>query len=90
MEKNVKSISIFALTVLLIPADGQMQVDVFRHRNFAIWSIGTKVLPVLVKNSGKIGRFCHIWTQKGEGCQIKAYQISRRLPLYHIIYLTNV
>ena len=33
------SIQILFLTDLLIPADGQIKVDIFRHRNFAIWSI---------------------------------------------------
>ena len=53
-KKNVcpleTSIQILFLTDLLIPADGQIKVDIFRHRNFAIWSMGTKVMPVLVKN----------------------------------------
>ena len=35
----------------MIPADSQMQVHISRHRNFAIWSIGTRDMPVLVKNS---------------------------------------
>ena len=39
------------LTDLLIPADGQMQVLISRHRNFPIWSMGTRDMPVLVKNS---------------------------------------
>ena len=43
-------ILILFLTDLLIPADRQMQVDTFRQRNFVIWSISTKVMPVLVKN----------------------------------------
>ena len=49
-KKNVcpleTSIQILFLTDLLIPADGQIKVDIFRHRNFAILSIGTKVMPV--------------------------------------------
>ena len=53
LKKNVcppeTSIYILFLTVLLIPVDGQRQVDIFRHRNFVIWSIGTQVMPVLVK-----------------------------------------
>ena len=53
-KKNVcpleTSIQILSLTDLLIPADGQIKVDIFGHRNFAIWSIRTKVVPVLVKN----------------------------------------
>ena len=57
-EKNVLplniSIQILSLTDLLIPADGQIKVDIFRHTNFAIWSMGTKVMPVLVKNCTKI------------------------------------
>ena len=57
-EKNVcppeTSIYILFLTVLLIPVDGQRQVDIFRHRNFVIWSTGTKVMPLLVKNWTKI------------------------------------
>ena len=39
------------LTDLMISADGQMQVLISRHRNFPIWSMGTKDMPVLVKNS---------------------------------------
>ena len=54
LKKNVcppeTSIYILFLTVLLIPEDGQRQVDIFRHGNFAIRSIGTQVIPVLVKN----------------------------------------
>ena len=42
-EKNVcpleNSIQILSLTDLLIPADGQMKVDTFRHKDFAIWSM---------------------------------------------------
>ena len=57
-KKNVcpleTSIQILFLTDLLIPADGQIKVDILRHRNFAIWSMGTKVMPVLVKNCTKI------------------------------------
>ena len=53
-KKNVcpleTSIQILFWTDLLIPADGQIKVDIFGHRNFAIWSIRTKVVPVLVKN----------------------------------------
>ena len=48
------SIKYLFLTDLLIPADGQIQVLISRHRNFAIWTIGTRVMPVLVKNSIKI------------------------------------
>ena len=33
------SIQILSLTDLLIPADGQMKVDTFRHKDFAIWSM---------------------------------------------------
>ena len=50
---------ILFLTDLLIPADGQIKVDIFRHTNFAIWSMGTEVMPVLLKNE----RFCHICAQ---------------------------
>ena len=49
-------IQILFLTDLLIPADGQIKIDIFRHRNFANWSMGTEVMPVLLKNE----RFCHI------------------------------
>ena len=53
LKKNVcpheTSIHILFLIDLLIPVDGQRQVDISRQRNFAIWSIGTKVMPVLVK-----------------------------------------
>ena len=60
-KKNVcppeTSIYILFLTVLLIPEDGQRQVDKLRHRNFAIWSIGTQAMPVLVKNCTKIISF---------------------------------
>ena len=49
-EENVchleTNIQILSLTDLLIPADGQMNVDIFRHKDFAIWSMGTKVMPV--------------------------------------------
>ena len=59
-NKNVcppeTSIQILFLTDLLIPADGQIKLDIFRHRHFAIWSIRTEVMPVLLKNE----RFCHI------------------------------
>ena len=52
-EKNVcpleTSIQILSLTDLLIPADGQIKVDIFRSRNFTIWSMGSEVMPVLVK-----------------------------------------
>ena len=44
------SIQILSLTGLLIPADGQLKIDIFRPHKFAIWSMGTKVMPVLVKN----------------------------------------
>ena len=57
-EKNVcpleTCIQILFLTYLFIPADGQIQVDISRHRNFAIWFLGTKVMLVLVKNCNKI------------------------------------
>ena len=43
------SIYILFLIDLLIPVDEQRQVDIFRRRNFLIWSIGTKIMPVLVK-----------------------------------------
>ena len=53
LKKNVcpleTSIYILFLIDLLIPVDEQRQVDIFRQRNFAIWSIGTKVMLVLVK-----------------------------------------
>ena len=50
-EENVchleTNIQILSLTDLLIPADGQMNVDIFRHKDFAIWSMGTKVKTAL-------------------------------------------
>ena len=53
-KKNVcpfeTSIQILFLTDLFIPADGQIKEDIFRHRNFAVWSMGTEVMPVLLKN----------------------------------------
>ena len=49
-EKNVcpleSTIESLFLTDLLIPADGQRQVDIFSTRNFAICSIRTKDMPV--------------------------------------------
>ena len=48
------SIQILFMTDLLIQADGQIKVDIFRHRNFVIWSIGTKVIEFLVKKCTKI------------------------------------
>ena len=60
-EKNVcpleTSIQILFLTDLIIPADGQIKLDIFRHRNFALWSMGTKVMPVLVKTSKILSYF---------------------------------
>ena len=57
-EENVchleTNIQILSLTDLLIPADGQIKVDIFRHKHFSIWSMETKVTPVLVKNCTKI------------------------------------
>ena len=48
------SIQILSLSDLLIPADGHMKVDIFRHKDFVIWSMGTKVMPGLVKSCTKI------------------------------------
>ena len=52
-KKNVcpleTSVQILSLTNLLFPADGQLKVDIFRPHKFAIWSMGTKVMPELVK-----------------------------------------
>ena len=50
-------IQILFVTDLLIPVDGQIQVDIFRHINFSIWFLRTKVMPVLVKNCNKIINF---------------------------------
>ena len=50
-------IQILFVTDLLIPVDGQIQVDIFRHTNFSIWFLRTKVMPVLVKNCIKIINF---------------------------------
>ena len=36
------SIQILFMTDLLIQADGQIKLYIFRHRNFAIWSISTR------------------------------------------------
>ena len=40
----------FIFDWFLIPADRHMQADRFWQRNFVIWSISTKVMPVLGKN----------------------------------------
>ena len=45
-ETNIK---IFYLTDLIISVDGQEQVVVFRHKNFAIWTFLAWVMAILVK-----------------------------------------